>query len=307
MISCPNVQKAEIRSHYNVATPFYRLFWGRHIHHGLWEGTETPDEAQQKLTDTVIRLAGLKSGSRILDVGCGMGGSSIHLAKARQCEVTGITLSPVQRRWASMAARWNGISSQTRFLVADAESVEFEPASFDVVWSLECTEHLFDKPAFFRRVASWLRPGGRAAICAWQAGDGPLSDSAVQQVYDVCEGFLCPSLGSADDYRGWFTDAGLQVERYCDWTSQVAQTWEICARRVERSRIHWLARVIDRNQALFLERFRTILRAYRTGAMTYGCWIASKPTDEQRRANHPVSEGANLNQPDGPEEVLLNS
>ena len=73
------------------------------------------------------------------------------------------------------------------------------------------------------------------------------------------------------------TDAGLRVERYFDWTSRVAQTWEICAQRVERSRIHWLARWVDPNQLLFLERFRTILRAYRTGAMTYGCWVASKP------------------------------
>jgi tocopherol O-methyltransferase len=282
MISCPSIEKRVIRSHYDLATPFYRLFWGRHIHHGLWEGTESPAEAQLKLTDTVIREAGLerqKKGprTRLLDVGCGMGGSAIHLAKEWNCDVTGITLSPVQRRWASMSARWSGASPNARFLVADAETVDFEPQSFDLVWSLECTEHLFDKAAFFRRAAGWLKPGGRAAICAWQAADGTLSDDAKQQCYDVCEGFLCPSLGSGEDYRSWFVGAGLEVERSFDWTNRVAQTWEICSRRVERSRIHWLARLVDRNQLLFLNRFQTILRAYRSGAMTYGCWIARKP------------------------------
>ena len=128
-----------------------------------------------------------------------------------------------------------------------------------------------------RTVASWLRPGGRAAICAWQAGDGALSAEAQRQVYDVCEGFFCPSLGSGEDYRSWFVDAGLAVERSYDWTNRVAQTWEICSRRVERSRVHWLARLIDRNQLMFLDRFQTILRAYRSGAMTYGCWVARKP------------------------------
>lgn len=278
MIACPTVQKTAIRSHYDLATPFYRFFWGRHIHHGLWEGSESAAQAQQNLTETVAREAGIRRGDRVLDVGCGMGGSSIHLAKTLGCDVTGITLSPVQRGWASLAARWNQVHPRTHFRVADAETAEFEPEAFDVVWSLECTEHLFDKPAFFRRVASWLRPGGRAAICAWQAGDGQLNEETQRQVYRVCEGFLCPSLGSRDDYQGWFTDAGLHVERSYDWTTRVAQTWEICARRTESLRIHWLARAVDRRQLLFLERFHTILEAYRTGAMTYGCWVASKPS-----------------------------
>jgi tocopherol O-methyltransferase len=181
MISCPSVEKRVIRTHYNLATPFYRLLWGRHIHHGLWEGSESPAEAQLKLTQTLSREAGLQGGERVLDVGCGMGGSSIYLAKTLGCHVTGITLSSVQRRWASVAARLNGVGRKTRFLATDAESVEFEPASFDAVWSVECTEHLFDKPAFFRRVAGWLRPGGRVAICAWQAGDGHLTADAERQ------------------------------------------------------------------------------------------------------------------------------
>jgi tocopherol O-methyltransferase len=277
MISCPSVEKRVIRTHYNLATPFYRLLWGRHIHHGLWEGSESPAEAQLKLTQTLSREAGLQGGERVLDVGCGMGGSSIYLAKTLGCHVTGITLSSVQRRWASVAARLNGVGGKTRFLATDAESVEFEPASFDAVWSVECTEHLFDKPAFFRRVAGWLRPGGRVAICAWQAGDGHLTADAERQVYDVCEGFFCPSLGSSEDYRGWFTDAGLHIDRYFDWTSRVAQTWEICERRARFTGVHLLARWIDKDQLMFLERFRTILRAYQSGAMTYGCWVATKP------------------------------
>jgi tocopherol O-methyltransferase len=206
-----------------------------------------------------------------------MGGSSIHLARTLDCQVTGITLSPLQRSWANSAARWNRVAGNTEFRCADAEKADFPPESFDVVWSIECTEHLYDKARFFRRAATWLRPGGRMAICAWLAGEALQEEEQIRQVYDVCEGFFCPSLGTCSDYRKWMTDAGLAVERGYDWTDRVAKTWEICKRRVRRSGVRWLAGLIDRDTAMFLDRFDAILEAYRSGAMRYGCFIAHKP------------------------------
>ncbi len=280
MIECPSVAKQVVRQHYDLVTPFYWLLWGRHIHHGLWDGQESPAQAQQQLTETVAREAGIRDGETVLDVGCGMGGSSVHLAQTLGCRVTGITLSPVQRFWASSAARWNRVAGNTEFRCADAEKASFPPESFDVVWSIECTEHLYDKVRFFRRAAAWLRPGGRMAICAWLAGEGLEDQQQIQQVYDVCEGFFCPSLGTSGDYRQWMNDAGLAVERDYDWTARVAQTWEICKRRVRRSGVRWLAGLISRDTAIFLDRFDTILEAYRSGAMRYGCFIARKPCAE---------------------------
>ena len=106
MIETTSVAQRAIRSHYDLATPFYRLFWGPHIHHGLWseedaarrEPQVSPRAAQEQLTDTLAELAEINRGQRVLDVGCGMGGSAIRLAQARDCRVTGITLSGVQRR-----------------------------------------------------------------------------------------------------------------------------------------------------------------------------------------------------------------
>jgi len=50
MISCSSIEKDVIRRHYDVSTFFYRLLWGRHIHHGLWDGNESPQQAAQQLT-----------------------------------------------------------------------------------------------------------------------------------------------------------------------------------------------------------------------------------------------------------------
>ncbi|QDU55709.1 class I SAM-dependent methyltransferase [Aeoliella mucimassa] len=278
MISCPTIEKDVIRRHYDVSTLFYRLLWGRHIHHGYWEQDESPAIAQDQLTDRLVAAANISAGQKVVDIGCGMGGSSRRLAKKYGCEVTGVTLSPFQRRWATLASARYGLRRQTRFLRADAEQVQFDPEQFDVVWSVECTEHLFDKPAFIQRAAEWLKPGGTMAICAWLAGP-ELNESQRQQVFDVCEGFFCPSLATLDEYQQWMREAGLTVERADDWTQQVDRTWEICRDRVKRFAIHRAAKWIDRGQIIFLDRFQTILDAYRSGAMQYGCFVAKKAVD----------------------------
>lgn len=276
MIDCPTIDKRSIRHHYDLSTLFYRLLWGPHIHHGLWDGDESPRRAQQRLTETVVRCAGLRGGERVLDVGCGMGASAIYLAKMLDCHVTGVTLSRLQQLWATATAAARGVSQKTRFHRADAEQITFPSEAFDLLWSIECTEHLYDKSQFFERAAGWLAPGGGMAICAWLAGDEPLSDNQRQTVYDVCEGFLCPSLGTAADYVNWIEAAGLSMEGCHDWTSRVWQTWEICRRRVRRSRVRGLARLVDPDTVRFLDRFGTILEAYQSGAMKYGCFIARR-------------------------------
>jgi tocopherol O-methyltransferase len=275
VISCPSVAKNEIRFHYDLSTLFYRLLWGRHIHHGLWVADESPDIAQQHLTETLAALARVRPGDAVLDVGCGMGGSTMHLARLG-CHATGVTISPVQRRWAACESWLRGHADNTRWLCADADAVHFSDASFDVVWSIECTEHLFDKRQFFRRVARWLKPGGRVAICAWLAGDRTDS-AAVDRVMKVCEGFFCPSLGTSADYQHWLTDTGLQLENVVDWTERVARTWEICEARVRRSGVRHLAKLVDRDTTLFIDRFSDLREAYQEGSMRYGCFVARKP------------------------------
>jgi tocopherol O-methyltransferase len=276
LISCPSVSQREIRFHYDAATLFYRLLWGRHIHHGLWQGTESIAVAQEQLIDTLASMA-VRRSETVLDVGCGMGGSSLRLARNYDCQVTGVTLSPVQRWWARGTSTLHGLAGKTRFLRADAELLTLPPQSFDVVWSVECTEHLFDKPAFFRRAADWLRGGGRMAICAWLAAEPTHSPAVSQQIYDVCEGFLCPSLATMNEYCDWMRAAGLTVTHSCDWTNRVLQTWEICLRRVRRVGMGRWARLFGRNAHLFVDRLETIWNAYRSGALRYGAIVAEMP------------------------------
>ena len=72
---------------------------------------------------------------------------------------------------------------------------------------------------------------------------------------------------------------GLELSHVADWTDRVTRTWEICRDRVARTRIRSLASCIDRDSVMFLDRFDTILAAYCSGAMKYGCFVARKPLD----------------------------
>ena len=89
----------QVREHYNFFAHIYRLFWGEHIHHGLFlNGIETPEEAQLLMLEHCVQLAGLQPKSHVLDVGCGHGGTAVYLAHKYDCTVRGLTISEKQAK-----------------------------------------------------------------------------------------------------------------------------------------------------------------------------------------------------------------
>ena len=145
------------------------------------------------------------------------------------------------------------------------------------MWSVECTEHLFNKPEFIRRAHRWLRPGGRMALCVWFEGEDISRDRHLAQCKEVCQRFMCPSLATREDYCNWMTQHGMRILHNVDWTDRVTRTWEICKQRVERIGLRRLARVFGREHVDFIDGFDALLNAYRSGAMQFGAIVAEKP------------------------------
>ena len=83
-----------IAQFYDQSSGLWEAVWGEHMHHGYWYGpkdAKSPKQAQIDLIEELIRLApGLSSDSRVLDMGCGIGGSSTYLAQRYGFDVTGI-------------------------------------------------------------------------------------------------------------------------------------------------------------------------------------------------------------------------
>ena len=148
--------------------------WGEHIHLGFYpQGKRNVDfrKAKVQFVHELVRWSGfdkLPKGSRILDVGCGIGGSSRILAEYYGFIVTGITISPGQVKRARELTP-SGLSCN--FQVMDALNLKFEDGAFDAVWSVEAGAHMNDKTKFADEILRILRPGGYLALADWNSRD----------------------------------------------------------------------------------------------------------------------------------------
>ena len=270
-----SVTNSAIRKHYDRLSILYRTFWGDHIHHGLWEHARTAKEAQIALIERLAAKAKIQPGWHVLDVGCGLGGSSIWLAQNLACSVLGVTISPVQLDIAKRRAFRQRVAGQVQFRLEDANFLTYEN-SFNCVWIIECSEHLFDKADFLRRAAAALRPGGVLALCAWVMSDGPLADSGRDLIARVCHGMLCPSLGTNREYCQWITDAGLCLRTSDDITAAVSKTWDVCRNITEKPVVREILKNAESDTLQFVAAFSDIAHAYAGGLMGYGMFAAVK-------------------------------
>ncbi len=154
---------------YDLGSPYYLDLNGPDIHDGYYvTGKESPAEAREALTRHLAAKAKVVRGTSVLDVGCGVGGSSIWLARNLGALTTGITISAVQVEIARELAREAGVDSA--FLLMDATRMHFE-RSFDLVWAVAMMTHLPDQEQFLESTLRLLSAGGRIVIFDWMLGD----------------------------------------------------------------------------------------------------------------------------------------
>jgi tocopherol O-methyltransferase len=266
--------KEKIREHYDVMTPYYHALWGEHIHHGYWiSGNETRQAAQVQLVEYLAKTAAIPSGCKILDAGCGVGASSIYLAKHYHAEVTGITISPIQVEMAIRAAALQKAS--VKFLLMDAEAMTFDE-SFDVLWSIESISHYQDVPRFFASAAKLLKPTGIVALIDWFKHETLAAAEHAKFIAPIEQSMLV-KLHTMNDYCRWIEKNGLRITHREVLNRQSARTWDICLEIIKDKKLWELAAKHGPQFLTYLRGFRAMRAGFASGNFVYGLLVAHKP------------------------------
>lgn len=165
-----------------------------------------------------VLLEHLPSGRplRVLDAGCGLGGTMMAIAAARDASCVGVTLSPSQVQAANAEAGRRGLGDRVQATVCSYDSPP--PGPYDVVVAIESLAHSPDPSRTIAALAHCLAPGGVLLV----VDDMPEpSAQGAPDLQTFKAGWQCPVLWSAEDYRQAFDRLALEGVDMRDLTLHV--------------------------------------------------------------------------------------
>jgi len=261
------------------------------MHHGYYVPANRTDhvQAQIDLIDEVLEWSGVNTDNNnsitsIVDVGCGIGGSSRHLAQKYNCTAQGITLSPYQAARGNELAQEQGLENIASFQVADALNMPFSDNSFDLVWSLESGEHMPDKSRFVGELFRVCRPGGRIIVVTWchrdlQPDEDSLTKKEQKLLAKINRAYYLPEWCSVSDYVDLMQQQGATDVRREDWSHIIAPFWRaVIKSSLNIKSVYGLLKSGFSTQrgayAMFL-----MLRGYQMGLIKFGLLSCTKPEE----------------------------
>jgi SAM-dependent methyltransferase len=210
--------------------------FGRHIHWGYWpdpaaakpSSAEDYGAAAERLSLELIALANISPGMRVLDAGCGFGGTMACLdQRIGGLDLVGLNIDPRQLERAARLVRPDQGGSMA-FVGGNACSLPFSDNSFDRVMAVECIFHFPSRRDFLNEVRRVLRPGGSLVISDFlpQPAFVPISLLARMKplhklnVFGPCDVTCTPA-----DYRRLAVQTGLRITVLRDITPHTLPTY----------------------------------------------------------------------------------
>jgi len=273
----PSSRTDAIVAYYDQTWLDYRFFWLNEktlsVHFGYSDETTAGHaDSLLNMNRVLADRAGIRQGERVLDAGCGVGGSSFWLAQQRGAEVVGITPVGSQVAQAKRFAARRKLTRHVHFEQADYTNTLFPSASFDVVWSLESLCHAQDKAAFYREAARLLRPGGRLVVAEYMRTARPLGNPGERLLHKWLDGWAIPDLDTPDDHRSSMSAAGFTDIQIDDVTAHI---------RPSLHRLHWITfwsyplAVLGRAAGIrsFVQHGNVLGSLYQYHALECGLWF----------------------------------
>lgn len=273
-----NMITQKITTFWDQISEGWQQIWGTHIHHGFYENNQamSPENAQEKLIEKLAHLVDIKPYAKILDVGCGMGGSSIYLAKNHDALVTGITLSSKQVEIATRKADEIQLKSLS-FKVEDALSMHsFADNSFDIIWSLESCEQFFDKDQFIKQAYRVLKPGGKLMLATWCSSHEEYEGRLAKKYIKLCSAFDLPYMPTMDHYLNNLSAAHFSISLSLDWSKFVTKSWDVGISLLNAYSFLQLLKMGGWRGLLFAKQIKLMRDAFHQGRVKYGVFLVTK-------------------------------
>ncbi|WP_342132083.1 cyclopropane-fatty-acyl-phospholipid synthase family protein [Hydrogenophaga sp. OTU3427] len=209
-----NSQK-NIHAHYDLGNDFYALWLDDTMNYSsAWFEHPGQDmrSAQWAKVDRALRMAQVRPGDRVLEIGCGWGALAEAATTRFNASVVGVTLSTEQLAWAQQRMDRLGAGGRADLRLQDYRDIDDGP--FDAVCSIEMVEAVGREywPTYFQGVARLLKPGGRACIQTITIADA-LFERYIRGT-DFIQQYIFPGgcLPSPSAFRAQAEAAGLVVE-----------------------------------------------------------------------------------------------
>jgi len=169
-------------------------------------------------TVRLARLAGFSPGTRVLDVGGGLGGPARTLAAEFGCRVTVIDLTESYVRAATMLTERVGLADRVSHRVGNALELPFEDGAFDAVWTQNSGMNVADKQRLYAGLRRVLEPGGLLALQEPMAGPNQPPVFPVMWARDASQSFLRPPA----EMRVLIEKTGFRARAWDDVTMETA-------------------------------------------------------------------------------------
>lgn len=280
-----------VQHHYDTMTKGYYLQWNPdHIHLGVFEPGECPRHNEQikesagltraleRMIEVIVAPAGIEEYHHVVDAGCGVGGTAIHLARKRGCRVTGINLSRVQLELADKKALYAGLDDRVRFEYADCSRyLPFTDASVDVVVNIESARHYSDRRRFLSEVYRILKPGGKIVSSDWMARDGLKANQYDNFIRPLCEAWVMHDLESQSTYTRLLLEAGLQVMEFEGFNGKELDNLRILMSNYQSFRLLHFSGMRAPTLAKLIKRISMLYGAWRNTYFDIRRYYALKP------------------------------
>jgi tocopherol O-methyltransferase len=183
------------------------------IHYGYWDAAvKSFPQSLLRMNEVMMEAAAIKATDKVLDAGCGVGGSSIFMASILDCKVTGITISERQVQLAAANAKQKGVEQLVDFKVMNYTATDFPDASFDVVWGCESICYADTKEQFIKEAYRLLKPGGRLVVADGFVTDFANNDNPV--IRQWLDGWQVNYLESPERFQKFMEQVGFDKITY---------------------------------------------------------------------------------------------